>query len=134
MTHDEFIQILPENQRQFATELIEELSKIDGVKVYHTDADGGDLRVRIGENGRVLFTMYWQSRNEEYLCNCFVEKQYLETQPAFFDARTIETVVEPLFSSFRFKSNYFNTISALTALVRETVKRFHFSCQIKDKK
>lgn len=134
MTHDEFIQILPEIQRQFATELIDQLSKIDGVTAYHTDTDGGDLRVRIGEKGRVLFTMYWRSRNEEYFCRCFVETQYLEAQPAFFDVRKIETVDEPLFSSFRFKSNYLNTISALTALVKETVKRFQFSCQIKDKK
>ena len=53
MTHEEYIQTLPENERQFATELIQELSKISEITVYHTDTNDGDLRVRIGANGRL---------------------------------------------------------------------------------
>ena len=75
MTHEEFVALLPDNQRQFSSELIHELSKIPEISVYHTDTNAGDLRVRVGNDGRVLFTMYWQSRNEAYFCRCFVETQ-----------------------------------------------------------
>lgn len=133
MTHEEYIQTLPENERQFATELIQELSKISEITVYHTDTNDGDLRVRIGANGRVMFTMNWQSRNKSYFCRCFVETLYLDAQSTFFGV-LLEKDYEPLVSSFRFKSNYVNTMSALTALVQETVKRYQFFLQNKAKK
>ena len=130
MTHEEFVALLPENQRQFSSELIQELSKIPEISVYHTDANGGDFRVRIGDEGRVLFTMYWQSRNEAYFCRCFVETQYLAAQEGLFEI-SLEPDYQPQISSFKFKPNYVNTISVLTSLVKETVKRYHFLIQKK---
>lgn len=128
MTHEEYIQVLPEGQKQFVTELIQELSEIHGVTIYHTDANGGDLRVRIGDNGRVLLTMYWQSKNEAYFCRSFVETQYLDMQPGLFGV-TLEPDYEPQISSFRFKPNYVNTMSVMTNLIKETVKRYQFHLQ-----
>lgn len=130
MTHEEFVALLPENQRQFSSELIQELSKIPEISVYHTDANGGDFRVKIGDEGRVLFTMYWQSRNEAYFCRCFVETQYLAAQEGLFEI-SLEPDYQPQISSFKFKPNYVNTISVLTSLVKETVKRYHFLIQKK---
>jgi hypothetical protein len=130
VTHEEFVALLPENQRQFSSELIQELSKIPEISVYHTDANGGDFRVRIGDEGRVLFTMYWQSRNEAYFCRCFVETQYLAAQEGLFEI-SLEPDYQPQISSFKFKPNYVNTISVLTSLVKETVKRYHFLIQKK---
>jgi hypothetical protein len=130
VTHEEFVALLPENQRQFSSELIQELSKIPEISVYHTDANGGDFRVKIGDEGRVLFTMYWQSRNEAYFCRCFVETQYLAAQEGLFEI-SLEPDYQPQISSFKFKPNYVNTISVLTSLVKETVKRYHFLIQKK---
>lgn len=130
MTHEEFVAHLPENQRQFSSELIQEMSKIPEISVYHTDANGGDLRVRIGNDGRVLFTMYWQSRNEAYFCRCFVETQYLAALDGLFEI-SLEPDYQPQISSFKFKPNYVNTISDLTGLIQETVKRYHFLSQHK---
>lgn len=132
MTHEEFVQLLPENQRQFVTELIAELSKIPKVTVYHTNANDGDLRVRIGSDGRVLFTMYWQSKNKEYFCRCFIETQYLDAQPGIFGV-VLEPDYEPQVSSFRFKSNYVNTMAVLTNTINETVSRYNFFLQNKAK-
>jgi hypothetical protein len=130
VTHEEFVALLPENQRQFSSELIQELSKIPEISVYHTDANGGDFRVKIGDEGRVLFTMYWQSRNKAYFCRCFVETQYLAAQEGLFEI-SLEPDYQPQISSFKFKPNYVNTISVLTSLVKETVKRYHFLIQKK---
>jgi hypothetical protein len=133
MTHDEFIQLLPEGQRQFATELIQELSLIRGVSVYHTNANDGDLRVRMGDSGRVLLTMYWQPKNKGYFCRSFVETQYLDQQPGLFEI-SLEPDYEPQVSSFKFKPNYVNTMAVITQLVKETVKRYQFLLQNKAKK
>lgn len=130
MTHEEFVALLPDNQRQFSSELIHELSKIPEISVYHTDTNAGDLRVRVGNDGRVLFTMYWQSRNEAYFCRCFVETQYLAAQDGLFDI-SLEPEYQQQISSFKFKPNYVNTISVLPGLIQETVKRYHFLNQHK---
>ncbi len=133
MTHEEFVGQLPDQQKQFVTELMQEISSIAEVTTYHTNANGGDFRVRIGDAGRVLFTMYWQRNNETYFCRCFVETQYLSMQPGLFGV-TLEPEYEPQISSFRFKANYINTMSVLTNLIRESVKRYQFFLQNKAKK
>lgn len=122
MTHQDFIARLPENQRQFVVELIQELSKIPDVSVYHTDANDGDLRVRVGGGGRVLFTMYWQSRLQAYFCRCLVGVDYLGPLRGLFDVKPTPDY-EPLNSSFKFKPNYVNTMSELTSMIREAVKQ-----------
>lgn len=123
MTHQEFIDHLPELQRQFAAELIQELSAIPEVSVYHTESNDGDLRVRVGLAGRVLFTMYWQSRIQAYSCNCFVGITYLRSQQGLFDINPTPDY-EPLNSSFKFKPNYVNTMSVLTSMIREAVTQY----------
>lgn len=133
MTHDEYIQLLPEGQRQFATEFIQELSLIRDVSIYHTNANEGDLRVRMGDSGRVLFTMYWQTKNKVYFCRSFVETQYLDQQAGLFEI-SLEPDYEPQVSSFKFKPNYINTMTVLIQLVKETIKRYQFFLQNKAKK
>ena len=128
MTHDEYIQTLPDTQKQFVAELITELSEIKGISVYHTAANDGDLRVRMDIDGRVLFTMYWQPRNKAYFCRSLVETQYLDSQTSLFGV-SLEPDYEPLVSSFRFKPNYKNTLILLTNVVSEAMKRNQFYLQ-----
>lgn len=125
MNHEDYINtFLEEKLRAFVTDLIKALEAVDGVSVYHTHTNGGDLRVRIGDNGRVIFTMYWQNRNEIFSCRCFVETNALvnyNTQEANNSLIEIKPTpaAEPLLSSFKFDPMKPYMISIIEGIVKK---------------
>ena len=128
MTRNEFIISLPEDQKAFMAAFFLAIEDIPSISFYHTRANKGDYRVKHNDTGRVLFTMYWQTRKAVYFCRCFADTNFLAIQEGLGRVK-IEPDYEPLLSSFTYRPNYVNCISVLKNVIRKSVSHYEFCIQ-----
>lgn len=130
MNAEDFFNQLPEgNVRWFAKHLKLQLTRIDGISVYHTNANGGDLRVRMDHQGRVIMTMYWQPMNNGFFFRIFLDANELQGYP--IASIKIEPDYQPLLSSFRINAGFDNTsdmvnlICSMNDITKKAIARLY---------
>lgn len=72
MNRTNFFRRLPDKTTSEAVTALEAFcaSRTD-ISAYFTGAAGGDLRVRIGSRGRVVLTVVYQPRKQQFFCRAF---------------------------------------------------------------
>lgn len=72
MNREKFFKRLPDTTTTEAVKALEAFcaSRSD-MSAYFTGAAGGDLRVRMGSRGRVILTVIYQPRKQQFFCRAF---------------------------------------------------------------
>jgi hypothetical protein len=115
---ERFLESLPSDcPEQTVQAIYDAFEEMPLAEVHHTKANGGDLRIRACNKPKVrnIFTLYWQPRNQVFLCRILLSPE--NVVGAGIVKAQASTPPEPLPTTFKFDCSSPGAIANLVALI-----------------
>lgn len=122
---EQFLELLPSGcPEETVRAIYEEFEGVPEAQMHHTKTNGGDLRVRAlcNQRERNLFTMYWQPRNQVFLCRIFLNPEQV-TGAGIVEASP-SGGTEPLPTTFKFDCMVPGAIANLIKLIKQALTAY----------
>lgn len=119
---ERFLESLPSDcPEQTVQALYDAFGEMSVAEVHHTKTNGGDLRIRAtaGRKTRNVFTMYWQPKNQVFLCRILLAPE--NVIGAGIVSAHASTPPEPLPTTFKFDCLPSGAIANLIALITQAL-------------
>ena len=122
---ERFLESLPSDcPEETVQALYAAFGEMSEAQVHHTKTKGGDLRIRAfaGKKARNVFTMYWQSKNQVFLCYIFLTPE--NVKGAGIVSANASPSREPLPTTFVFDCTQPGAKENLVNLIENAIAKY----------
>lgn len=130
---ERFLESLPSDcPEQTVQALYDAFGEMSFEEVHHTKTNGGDLRIRAskGQESRNIFTMYWQPKNQVFLCRILLAPE--DVVGAGIVTSHASTSPEPLPATFKFDCMQSGAKANLVELIDLAITKYRDDIDISD--